>query len=135
MAYEEVRQGDGRTPWVSGSLKLRIAFSVLPVVLTVGWLNLVSWGSGISDLLLGNAIWGAVTLIAVGICVLLGRTAGASNATPLWIVCLLTSLLLAGFCLLTILSIGMLIFPLAMVMLTFSLVSLAANFRLMVRRK
>ena len=130
-----MRQDDGRTPWVSGSLKLRIAFSVLPVVLAVGWLNLVGRGSGISDLLLGNAIWGLVTLIAVGICVLLGRTAGASNATRLWVVCLLASILLAGFCLLTILSIGMLIFPLAMVLLTFSLVTLAANFRLRLGKK
>ena len=129
MAYEEVWQDDGRAPRVYGRLKLRIAFSVLPVVLIVGWLNLVAGGGGISDLLLGNAIWGLVTLIAVGICVLLGRTAGASNATPLWIVCLLMSLLLAGFCYLTLLSIGILIFPLAMVLLAFSLVNLAAGFR------
>ena len=128
MAYEELRQDDGRTPWVSGSLKLRIAFSVLPVVLTVGWLNSRARDMELLELLLGNAIWAVVTLIAVGICVLLGRTAGASNATPLWIVGLLTSLLLAGFCLLTILSIGMLIFPLAMVLLAFSLVNLAAGF-------
>ncbi len=85
---------------VSGSLKLRITFSLLPAVLIVGWLNLMAGGGGISDLLLGNSIWGVVTFIAVGICVLLGRTAGASNATPLWIVCLLTSFILAGFCLL-----------------------------------
>ena len=129
------RQDGGRTLWASGSLKLRIAFSVLPVVLIVGWFNLMAGAGGISDLLLGNAIWGVVTLIAVGICVLLGRTAGASNATPLWIVGLLTSLLLAGFCLLTILSIGMLIFPLPMVLLTFSLVNLAAGFRLWYGRK
>ena len=118
---------------VSGSLKLRIAFSVLPVVLTIGWLNLMAGGGGISDFLLGNAIWAVVTLIAIGICVLLGRAAGASNATPLWIVCLVMSLLLAGFCLLTILSIGMLIFPLAMVLLTFSLLNLAAGFRIWYR--
>ena len=45
-------------PGISGSLKLRIAFSVLPVVLIVGWLNLMAGDGGISDLLLGNAIWG-----------------------------------------------------------------------------
>ena len=119
---------DERTA-ASGSLKLRIAFSVLPVVLTVGWLNLMAGGGGISDLLLGNAIWGFVTLIAVGICVLIRRSA-ASNVTPPWIVCLLVSLLLAGLCLLTILSIGLLIFPLPMVLLTFALLNLAAGFRL-----
>ena len=98
-------------------MRLRIAFGVLLVVLTVGWLNLMGGGGGLPGLLPGNTIWGLVTLIAVGICMLLGRTAGASNATSLWIVCLLTSFLLGGFCLLTILSIGMLIFPLAMVIL------------------
>ena len=43
------------------------------------------------------------------------------------------SLLLAGFCLLTILSIGLLIFPLPMVLLTFSLLNLAASCRLRYR--
>lgn len=118
-----------------GSLKLKIAFSVLPVVLVVGWLNLMAGDGGISDFLLGNAIWGLVILIAVGICVLLGHVAGGSNTTPLWIICLLTSLLLAGLCLLTILSIGMLIFPLPMVLLTFSLLNLAADFRLWYRAR
>ena len=118
-----------------GSLSLRIAFSVLPAVLIVGWLNSRSKGMGISELLLGNAIWGLVTLIAVGACMLLGRAAGASNTTLLWIVCLLTSLLLAGLCLLTILSIGMLIFPLPIVLLTFSLLNLAAGFRLWYRAR
>ena len=73
-----MRQDGGRTHRVSGSLKLRIAFSVLPVVLIVGWLNLMSKGMGIFELLLGNAIWGLVTLIAFGICVLLGRAAAAT---------------------------------------------------------
>lgn len=116
--------------WGIRELKLRIAVSVLPALLTMGWLNLKARDGGITDLFLGNAIWAVVTLIAVGICVLLGRAAGASDATPLWIVCLLTSLLLAGFCLLTILSIGMLIFPLAMVLLTFSILNLATGVRL-----
>ena len=120
---------------VSGSLKLRIAFSVLPVVLTVGWLNSRAKGLDILELLLGNAIWAAATLVAVGASTLIWRAAAASNATRIWIVCLLASLLLAGFCLLTILSIGILIFPLAMVLLTFSLVNLAANFRLRLGRK
>ena len=71
-----------------------------------------------------------MTLVAIGICVLLGRAAGAYNATPLWITCLLVSILLAGFCALTILSIGVLIAPLAIVLLTFSLINLAADFRL-----
>ena len=115
---------------VSGCLKLRIAFSVLPAVLTVGWLNLMAKGMGISELLLGNAIWSLATLVAIGACALIWRAAAASNAILLWVVCLLASLLLAGFCLLTILSIGMLIFPLAMVPLTFSLLNLAASFRL-----
>lgn len=109
-------------------MRIRIALSVLPVVLIAGWLNLTS-GADVRDLLLSNAIWAIVTLIAVGICVLLGRAAGASNATPLWITCLLASLLLAGFCALTILSIGMLIAPLALVLVTFSLFNLATNFR------
>lgn len=106
-------------------MKFRIALSVLPVVLIVGWLNLAS---GDSLYLPTNVIWAIITLIAVGICVLLGRAAGASNATPLWITCLLASVLLAGFCALTILSIGMLIAPLAIVLLTFSLLNLAADF-------
>ena len=76
-----------------------------------------------------NAIWAVVTLIAVGICVLLGRAAGVSHSTPLWITCLLASILLAGFCALTILSIGTLIAPLAIVLLTCSLINLAADFR------
>ena len=107
-------------------MRIRIALSVLPVVLIAGSLNLAS---GYSFYLPTNAIWVIVTLIAVGICVLLGRAAGASNATPLWITCLLASILLAGFCALTILSIGMLIAPLAIVLLTFSLLNLAANYR------
>ena len=110
-------------------MRLRIALSVLPVVLIAVWLNLTS-GAKVQTFLLISAIWAPVTLVAVGICVLLGRAAGASNATPLWITCLLASLILAGFCALTILSIGMLIAPLAVVLLTFSLVNLAADFRL-----
>ena len=47
---------------------------------------------------------------------LLGRAAGTSGATPLWIACLLVSALLAGFSALTILGIGMLIAPLAIVL-------------------
>ena len=109
-------------------MTFKIALSVLPVVLIAGWLNLIS-SVEIQALLLSNAIWAIVTLIAVGICMLLGRAAGASNATPLWITCLLVSLLIAGFCALTILSIGMIIAPLAIVLLTFSLVNLAADFR------
>ena len=107
-------------------MRLRIAASVLPVVLIAGWLSLRS-----SDdrLLLFSATWGVVTLVAVGICVLLGRAAGTSGATPLWIACLLVSALLAGFSALTILGIGMLIAPLAIVLLTFSLVNLVADFR------
>jgi len=105
----------------------RIALSALPVVLIAGWLNLNS-SAEVQGLLLSNAIWAIVTLIAVGICVLLGRAADASNATPLWITCLLGSILLVGFCALTILSIGMLIAPLAIVLLTFSLINLAADF-------
>ena len=103
----------------------RIALGVLPVVLIVGWL---SFTQGWVALQLG-AIWAVVTLIAVGICLLLGRVARTSNATPLWITCLLASILLAGLCALTILSIGMLIAPLAIVLLTFSLLNLAADFR------
>ena len=106
-------------------MRIRIAVSALPVVLIVGWLSLTQ---GWVALQLG-AIWAIVTLIAVGICVLLGRAAGASNATPLWITCLLASLLLAGFCALTLLSIGMLVAPLAIVLLTFSLLNLATDFR------
>ena len=109
-------------------MTFKIALSVLPVVLIAGWLNLIS-SAEVQDLLLSNAIWAIVTLIAVGICMLLGRAAGASNATPLWITCLLVSLLIAGFCALTILSIGMIIAPLAIVLLTFLLVNLAADFR------
>ena len=105
----------------------RIALSGLPVVVIVGWLNLTS---GDSLYLPTNAIWVIVTLIAVGICVLLGRAAGASRATPLWITCLLTPILLAGFCALTTLGISALIAPLAIVLLAFSLVNLAADFRL-----
>ena len=108
-------------------MRIRIAVSVLPVVLIAGWLNLAS---GDSFNLPINAIWAIVILIAVGICVLLGRAAGTSNATPLWITCILASLLLAGFCALTILGIGVLIAPLVIVLLTFSLVNLAAEFRL-----
>ena len=110
-------------------MRIKIALSVLPVVLLAGWLNLIS-GAEVQALLLSNAIWAVVTLIAVGICVLLGRAAGASNATPLWITCLLAALLLAGFCALTILSIGMLIAPLAVVLLTFSMVNFVADFHL-----
>ena len=121
-------------PGVSGSMKLRIAFSLLPAVLIAGWLNSKAQGMGISELLLANAIWGFVTLIAVGSCVLIWRAA-ASDDRALWIICLLTSLLLAGLCLLTILSIGMLIFPLPMVLLTFSLLNLAAGFRLWYRAR
>ncbi len=106
----------------------RIALSVLPVVLIAVWLNLTS-GAKVQTLLLISAIWAPVTLVAVGVCVLLGRVAGASDATPLWITCLLAFLLLAGFCALTILSIGMLIAPMAVVLLTFSLLNLAADFR------
>ena len=110
-------------------MRLRIALSVLPVVLIVGWLNLTNLTEGAEFLLPFNAVCASVTLIAVGICVLLGRVAGASDATPLWITCLLASVLLAGFCALTILSIGMLIAPLAIVLLTFALLNLAADFR------
>ena len=99
---------------------------MLPVVLIVRWLNLAS---GDSFNLPINAIWAIVILIAVGICILLGRAAGVSNARPLWIACLLTSILLAGFCALIILGIGVLIAPLAIVLLTFSLINLAADFR------
>ena len=109
-------------------MTLKIALSILPVVLIAGWLNLTS-GAEVQDLLLSNAIWAIVTLIAVGICLLLRRAAGASTATPLWTTCLLVSLLIAGLCALTILSIGMIIAPLAIVLLTFSLVNLAADFR------
>ena len=107
-------------------MRIRIALSVLPVVLIVGWLSLTK---GWVALQLG-ALWAIVTLIAVGICVLLGRAAGASRATPLWITCLVASILLAGFCALTILSIGMLIAPLAIVPLTFSLINLGIDYRL-----
>ena len=100
--------------------------SVLPIVLIAGWLNMASDDS---FFLPTNAIWAIVTLIAVGICVLLGRAAGTSSSTPLWITCLLTSILLAGLCALTILGIGAIIAPLAIVLLTFSLVNLAAEFR------
>ena len=89
-------------------MRLRVALSVLPVVLIAVWLNLISDDSFNLPI---NAIWAIVTLIAVGICVLLGRAAGASNATLLWITCLLASILLAGFCALTILGIGVLIAP------------------------
>ena len=106
-------------------MRLRIALSVLPVVLIVGWLSLTQGWDG----LLLSGVWAAVTLVAVGICALLGRAAGVSHSTPLWITCLLASILLVGFCALTILSIGILIAPLAIVLLTFSLVSLAADFR------
>lgn len=106
----------------------RIALSALPVVLIAGWLNLTS-SAEVQGLLLSNAIWAIVTLVAVGICVLLGRAAGASSATPLWITCFLASILLSGFSALTILSIGMLIAPLAIVLLTFSLINLATNIR------
>ena len=114
-------------------MRLRIALSVLPVVLTVGWLNSRARDMELLELLLGNAIWAAVTLVAVGACALIWRAAAVSNATRIWIVCLLASLLLGGFCYLTLLSIGILIFPLAMVLLTFSLVNLAAGFRLWYR--
>ncbi len=106
-------------------MRIRITLSVLPVVLIVGWLSL---RQGWEALQLG-AIWAIVTFIAVGICLLLGRVARTSNATPLWITCLVASILLAGFSALTILSIGMLIAPLAIVLLTFSLLNLAADFR------
>ncbi len=106
-------------------MRLRISLSVLPVVLVVGWLSLTQGWDG----LLLSGVWAVVILIAVGVCALLGRAAGASNATPLWIVCLLASVLLVGFSALTILGIGMLIAPLAIVLLTFSLVNLAADFR------
>ena len=106
-------------------MRLRIALSVLPVVLIAGWLSLTQGWDG----LLLSGVWAAVTLVAVGICVLLGRTAGASNATLLWISCLLASLLLAGFCALAILGIGAVIAPLAIVLITFSLVNLATDFR------
>ena len=107
-------------------MKLRTALSVLPVVLVFGWIIVRTGGEG---LLPGLAIWTTVTAIAAGVCALLDRAAGASNATPLWITCLAASILLAGFCALTILSIGMLIAPLAIVLLTFSLVNLVADFR------
>ena len=107
-------------------MRLRIALSVLPVVLIAVWLNLTSDDSFNLPI---NAIWAVVTLIAVGICVLLGRAAGPSNATLLWITCLLASLLLAGFCALTILGIGVVIAPLANVLITFSLVNFATDFR------
>ena len=107
-------------------MRLRIALSVLPVVLIAVGLNVTSDDSFYLPI---NAIWAIVTLIAVGICVLLGRAAGASNATLLWISCLLASLLLAGFCALAIIGIGTLIAPLAIVLLTFSLVNIAADFR------
>ena len=100
---------------------------MLPVVLIAGWLNIAA--SGDSLYLLTHAIWAIVTLVAVGICVLLGRTAGASRATLLWITCLLVSILLAGFCALTILGIGVLIAPLPIVLLTFSLLNFAVDFR------
>ena len=118
--------GSGLRFEVSGALKLRIALSVLPVVLIAVWLNLISDDSFNLPI---NAIWAIVTFIGVGICVLLGRAAGASNATLLWISCLLASLLLAGFCALAILGIGMVIAPLAIVLITFSLVNLTADFR------
>ena len=108
-------------------MSFRIALSVLPVLLIVGWLNLNS-SAEVQGLLISNAIWAIVTLIAVGICVLLGRAVGASNATPLWITCLLASILLAGFSALTILSVGMLTAPLAIVLFTFSLINLAIDF-------
>ena len=103
---------------------------MVPVVLIAGWLNLASGGS---FFLPTNAIWAIVTLIAVGICVLLGRVAGASNATPLWVTCILAAVLVGGFCALTILSIGMLIAPFAIVLLTFSLINLAADLRVQCR--
>ena len=96
------------------------------MVLIAVWLNLTSDDSFSLPI---NAIWAVVTLIAVGICVLLGRAAGPSNATLLWITCLLASLLLAGFCALTILGIGVVIAPLAIVLITFSLVNFATDFR------
>ena len=102
--------------------------SVLPVALIAGWLNLTS-SAEVQALLLSNAIWAIVTLVAIGICLLLRRAAGLSNATPLWITYLLASLLLAGFCALTILSIGMVIAPLPIVLIAFSLISLAVDFR------
>ena len=106
-------------------MRLRIALSVLPIVLIAGWLSLTQGWDG----LLLSGVWAAVTLVAVGICALLGRAAGVSNATPLWITCLLASILLVGFSALTILGIGMLIAPLAIVLLTFSLVNIVAEFR------
>ena len=108
-------------------MRIRVALSVLPVVLIAGWLNIAA--SGDSLYLLTNAIWAIVTLIAVGICILLGGVAGAYSATPLWITCLLASILLAGFCALTILGIGALIAPLPIVLIMFSLLNLAADFR------
>ena len=107
-------------------MKFRIALSVLPVVLVAAWLSV---RTGREGLLPSLAIWTTVSVIAAGVCALLGRAAGASDATPLWITCLAASVLLAGFCALTILSIGMLIAPLAIALLTFSLVNLAADFR------
>ena len=114
-------------------MRFKVAVSVLPVVLIAGWLNLAV--SGDSFYLRTHAIWAAVTLIAVGICVLLGRAAGESRATSLWIICLLASTLLAGLCALLILSIGVLIAPLPIVLLTFSLLNLAADFRLRHRQR
>ena len=57
---------------------LRIALSVLPVVLIAGWLSLTS-GAKVQTLLLSGAIWAPVTLVAVGICVLLGRAASVQR--------------------------------------------------------
>ena len=108
-------------------MTFKVAVSVLPVILIAGWLNLAA--SGDSLYLVTNAIWTIVTLVAAGICALLGRADGTSCATPLWITCFLSSILLAGLCALTILGIGVLIAPLAIVLLTFSLISLAADFR------
>ena len=55
---------------------------MLPVAMIAGWLNLAS---GDSLYLPTNATWAIVTLIAVGICALLGRAAGAYHGTLLWI--------------------------------------------------
>ena len=109
-------------------MRLRIALSVLPVVLIVGWLNLAA--SGDSLYLVTHAIWAAVTLIAIGICVSAWTCCRSvqRNATvdshAYW-----RQFCIAGFCALTILSIGVLIAPLAIVLLTFSLLNLAVDFR------
>jgi hypothetical protein len=102
---------------------VKIAASVLSVVLIAGWIDLSLGVVSLSFYIM----WAIVATITVAVCVFIGQINRGPQAMLFWTACLLVSLMLCGFSILAFASIGLLTAPIGIVLVAFSSVSLVAG--------